>query len=162
MIEATRWIQSTSGTSWQPDAFSWKNTPWLTSPSSHSRRLHCHHGSELNTIGQESQSFTQVVVNGAWTVQTATLGGGGLNLGSLSTWDGEMAIQHICREIPLFLPNGMFFLLPRMGQLRWTWPEPFQCLLKTTKEGKCEPGYLLGHLLLSYVQFYCVWGHSME
>lgn len=41
-----------------------------------SRRLHCHHGSELNTIGQESQSFTQVVVNGAWTVQTATLGGG--------------------------------------------------------------------------------------
>lgn len=89
-------------------------------------------------------------------------GGGGLNLGSLSTWDGEMAIQHICREIPLFLPNGMFFLLPRMGQLRWTWPEPFQCLLKTTKEGKCEPGYLLGHLLLSYVQFYCVWGHSME
>lgn len=75
MIEATRWIQSTSGTSWQPDAFSWKNTPWLTSPSSHSRRLHCHHGSELNTIGQESQSFTQVVVNGAWTVQTATLGG---------------------------------------------------------------------------------------
>lgn len=44
-----------------------------------------------------------------------------------------MAIQHISREIPPLLPNGMFFLMSHMGQLRWTRLELVLCFLKTER-----------------------------